>query len=452
MLKINRLMPVSFLIMLLQSPLKLVKSLASIAKAVFGKAFPAQSAVSLPAQWDGNHLKHTPELDGIRGYACLSVLIVHCLTGIIQLPNHAWIMGFRSHTMWLLLSGVDLFFVLSGFLIGGILLDSKNDPNYFKIFWIKRVTRIFPVAYLMLATYAAALFITNHFHITRFDNWLLAEYRPPLWTFATFTQSFPIAAHGYGGPRWMAMSWSLAIEDQFYLLFPLAVYFMSRRKLVVLVISCLVMAPVLRDLFERIFGDWYASYVLLPSRADGIMYGVALALILRNKTAFTLASRYRLLLDLVALCFLYLTVTNWSFSWWTGPSGAIFPLKQSMLSLMWAVVILRIYTHKDSRLNTLWRHSILAKFGMISYGLYMFHQAINGLIHGIFFSQEPVISSSSQLLAALAVMTISIGLATVSFIYFERPIQRYGRALVSKVKLSQEKLYSTNDVAYSPSK
>ena len=163
----------------------------------------------------------------------------------------------NQHTLWLLLSGVDLFFVLSGFLIGGILLDSKTQPHYFRTFWIKRVARIFPVAYLVLATYATALFITAQFGITRFDNWLLAQYRPPLWTFATFTQSLPIALHGFGGPRWMAMTWSLAIEEQFYLFFPFAVYFLPRRWLVAVVLAGLVVAPILREVFLHLFSDWY---------------------------------------------------------------------------------------------------------------------------------------------------------------------------------------------------
>jgi peptidoglycan/LPS O-acetylase OafA/YrhL len=74
------------------------------------------------------------------------------------------------------------------------------------------------------------VFVTQQIGITRFDNWLLGEYRPPLWSFATFTQSLPIAfAATDEGPRWMAMTWSLAMEEQFYLLFPLAVYFLPRR-------------------------------------------------------------------------------------------------------------------------------------------------------------------------------------------------------------------------------
>src|SRR5260370_24627187 len=138
--------------------------------------------------------KHIPELDGIRGWAALSVLILHCLTGIANaVPAIAVV---NTYTIWLLLGGVDLFFVLSGFLIGGILLDSKGKPDFFSRFWIRRIGRIFPVPYLMYATYAAALFITAHFDITRFDTWLLQETRSPLWTFPLFIQNLPIALNG----------------------------------------------------------------------------------------------------------------------------------------------------------------------------------------------------------------------------------------------------------------
>lgn len=386
---------------------------------------------SLSAQLSGDHLKHTPELDGIRGWACASVLIAHCLTGISRASPGSWLASFNGHTLWLFLGGVDLFFVLSGFLIGGILLDSKHKPNYFATFWIRRVARIFPVAYLVLATYAAALFITTHFNVTRFDSWLLAEYRPPLWTFATFTQSLPIALHGYNGPRWMAMTWSLAIEEQFYLLFPFAVYFLPRKWLVALVIAGIVASPILRDVLERAFGSWYAAYVLLPSRMDELMYGVAVALIVRNGALFSVVTRYRHFLDVVALLILYSIVTNWIFPWWPGPSGQIYPLKPSLLAIMWAIVILRIFTYQNSMFNKIWRSSILAKIGLISYGLYMYHQSINGLVHGLLFNQEPTIKTPEHLLAAIAVLAISVGLAALSYIYFENPIRRYGVALAS---------------------
>ena len=372
--------------------------------------------------------KHVPELDGIRGWACLSVLILHCLSGITSndLPGVAF---FNDHTLWFFLGGVDLFFVLSGFLIGGILLDSKDKPHFFSRFWIRRIGRIIPVAYLVFATYAVALLVVSHFNITRFDTWLLQEPRAPLWTFPLFMQSLPIAFNGFDGPRWVAMSWSLAIEEQFYMLFPFAVYFLPRKRLVAVVIVGIVAAPILRDVLERYFGHWYGPYVLLPSRMDVILYGVAVALIVRNETAFALACRFRRSLDAIALLFLVVMLGNWRWPIWPGASD-IPPLKQSMLAIMFGIVILRVFTYQAGDiLNRIWRNTILAKIGLISYALYMYHQTVNGLLHGIIFGREPKITEWSHLLVAVAVVTVSIGLATLSYIYFETPIRRRAAAL-----------------------
>jgi peptidoglycan/LPS O-acetylase OafA/YrhL len=415
-----------------------------------------------PAQLTGGILKPTPELDGIRGWACASVLIAHCLTGVIKVEPGSLAASFNSHTLWLFLGGVDLFFVLSGFLIGGILIDSKaragtslNLRDYAASFWIRRIARIFPVAYLLLATYCAALFVRNKFGIIQLDNWLLAEPRPPVASFATFTQSWWIAVGGYGGPRWMGITWSLAIEEQFYLLFPFAIYFLRRRWIVALVIAGIVAAPILRDILERLFGSWYAPYVLLPSRVDGLMFGVAVALIIRDPRTFYLARLLRRVLDVVALFILYLIVTNYLPSWWRGPSGSLYPLKQSLLALMWAIVILRIFTYEHSVFNAIWRNSILAKIGLISYGLYMYHQAINGLIHEFIFNQEPTIANVAQFAAALGVLAAAFGAAILSYVYFESPIRRYGQKLAatSKGKLIQDSPLAIGDsVAQTPSR
>lgn len=394
-----------------------------------------------PIQLNGGSLGPTPELDGIRGWACASVLLAHCLTGLTKAPPGTFWYSFNLHTLWLFLGGVDLFFVLSGFLIGGILIDAKtlagsslNLRDYAANFWIRRIARIFPVAYLLLATYCVALFIRNQFGITQFDNWLLAEPRPPILSFATFTQSWWIAIGGYGGPRWMGITWSLAIEEQFYLLFPFAVYFLPRKWLVAVVIACLVAAPVLREIFERLFGSWYAPYVLLPSRVDGLMFGVAVALIIRTQSMFYLARMFRRPLDVVALVILYLIMSNYAPTWWPGPSGAIYPLKQTLLALMWAIVVLRIFTYERSLFNAVWRNTVLIKIGLISYGLYMYHQAINGLVHQLLFDQEPTIANASNVVAGFGVLIITFGLATLSYLYFELPIRRLGQKLATASK------------------
>jgi peptidoglycan/LPS O-acetylase OafA/YrhL len=368
--------------------------------------------------------QRTFELDGVRGWACLSVIIAHCVTGLMH-PSRGSILAFvQEKTLNVSLGGVDLFFVLSGFLIGGILIDSKDKPNYFSNFWIRRIGRIFPVAYLLLATYCVALWLTQHLHVTMFDDWVLAEPRPPLWTFATFTQSIPIAFGGFGGPRWMAPTWSLAIEEQFYFIFPFAVYFLSRRNLTIFVIAGLIFAPLMRDILLRVFGYWYAPYVLLPSRVDNLMFGVGVALIVRNRAAIEFAKRWQPVLDAIAFAILVAFMKWMYFNWW--------PLNQTLMALMWAIVILRIFTVERSIFNRIWLNRTLAKIGLISYALYMYHQAVNGLFHQIIFGHEPRVDSLAEFAVSIAVMATAIGLATLSYRYYEKPIRTFAQDLAGK--------------------
>jgi peptidoglycan/LPS O-acetylase OafA/YrhL len=111
---------------------------------------------------------------------------------------------------------------------------------------------------------------------------------------------------------------------------------------------------------------------------------------------------------------------------------------------MWAIVILRIFTYEHSLFNAIWRNKILAKIGLISYALYMYHQAINGLVHGLLFNQEPTIANAEQLAAAFGVLGLAFGLATLSYVYFESPIRRFGQRLAagSKGNLFQERSFA----------
>jgi peptidoglycan/LPS O-acetylase OafA/YrhL len=181
---------------------------------------------------------------------------------------------------------------------------------------------------------------------------------------------------------------------------------------------------------------------------DALMYGVGLALIVRNERAFALAVRWRWLLDLLALWILYQFLTLGNFDWfWKSPTNSPFPpLKQTAMALLWAIMILRVFTYQRSYFNRIWLNPLLIKLGLISYALYMYHQAVNGLVHGILFGQVPLITNWWQFLAALGVMAIAICLATLSYVYFEKPIRRYGHQLADRLSTR-----STPAVAASPS-
>jgi peptidoglycan/LPS O-acetylase OafA/YrhL len=385
--------------------------------------------------------RHVPELDGIRGYACLSIVVLHCLTGITtsSLGRFAW--PIQEHTQALFLAGVDCFFVLSGYLIGGILMDSRGEPHYFKRFWIRRIGRIIPVLYLLLFSYVVVVYLRQRFGWQELDLWLLLGPTPPLWTYATFMQSYSIAEGGVGGPRWLGITWSLAIEEQFYMFFPILVYYLSRRGLTIAAGVLIVLTPFIRSLVEVIYGNWYSAYVLPPSRFDGLMFGVLVAIIIRNRAALVAAIKMRYVLDFVILVLLYqVTIDGHYIRLWFYPTQSRFPpFHQTAIALLFALVILRVFLYQDNIVNRVWRLKFLGGIGLISYGLYMYHQAVNGLIHAFVFKQEPTIQNMPQLVAGFVVIAIAIGLAVLSYTYMEKPIRVAAHRLSKKYEQDEPK-------------
>ena len=151
------------------------------------------------------------ELDGLRGCACLIVVISHYFGEV------AYGAGFLC-LEWI---GVDLFFCLSGFLIGGILLDNRASPSYFGTFYIRRSLRIFPIYYLSVSLVLLAL--------PRLAGPAEAAY--PVGIYYGYLQNFAMSFTGVETPRWLTPTWTLCVEEQFYLLLPAILYLTPRRWL-----------------------------------------------------------------------------------------------------------------------------------------------------------------------------------------------------------------------------
>lgn len=133
-------------------------------------------------------------------------------------------------------SGLDLFFVLSGFLIGGILLDARSSPNYFKTFYIRRAYRILPLYGIITAR-----FFVSRLHFAQSGP--LLPLTIPWFAYVTLTQNLWIAWLGSWGPAAMTVTWSLAVEEQFYLTAPVLIRKLKERTLVVALITVILVAP-----------------------------------------------------------------------------------------------------------------------------------------------------------------------------------------------------------------
>jgi peptidoglycan/LPS O-acetylase OafA/YrhL len=388
-----------------------------------------------------------PELDGIRGIACILIVLLHCLIGISDFAQGSLLQEVKSETNVFLIGGVDLFFVLSGFLIGGILMDNRQSENFFRAFWTRRIARIFPVNYVLLASFVVVLAVRKNFDLPWLDIWLLKGPTPPLWTYATFTQSIPMAVAGEAGPRWLGITWSLAIEEQFYLIFPVLIFFLSRRAIWLVAVAGILIAPVLWAIIEWKTGQPYTGYVLLPCRVSALLLGVLVACVIRNPKTLSICRRYRVLIDCVTLFIFYSIIARWLHVYAfnlkeQNPFLAILlaaPMQYLILATMFALLMLRIYLYEGGLFRRLLRMRILIGAGLISYALYMYHQAVNGLLHGFLLNQVPRVASGREIVVAIAVIAIAVGLATLSYFFLERPIRRLGQRVkfVPKGDLNQ---------------
>jgi peptidoglycan/LPS O-acetylase OafA/YrhL len=223
---------------------------------------------------EGSHYaRHLPALDGVRGFAVLGVACSHLFPG----APHSNFESFVHDAFAFGSSGVDLFFVLSGFLITGILYDSLPDPGFFRKFYARRVLRIFPLYYGVLLVFAiAALLFGLNFHYQ-------------LLSLALYLQNTTIIAQrirDYAGPTALPLPhfWSLAVEEQFYLVWPVTVFLLrTRRRLLIFCASALLVCPLLR-LFLFLHGvDYYVVSANTLCRSDSLLAGAALALLFRSQ-------------------------------------------------------------------------------------------------------------------------------------------------------------------------
>jgi len=359
--------------------------------------------------------RHLPELDGVRGIACSLVVLMHCIIGGAP-PSLA---PLRVIFFPFFVGGVDLFFVLSGFLIVGILLDNREAKNYFRVFWSRRILRIFPVYFLLLATYLAALAVHLHLNVPSLDVWLFKDNTLPAWSYALFIQNYFMALQNNTGSYWIGITWSLAIEEQFYLLVPLLVFLLNRRQMLAVALACIVVAPVLRFLPSV---DYYWFYFATPCRMDALMFGVAVTCVIRDEPILNFFRKWRFAFDGLILALVALSLDT---PWLRMDSR----IRYSVLAAIFAYWILRIFLVEAGWLRALLRSRLLVQIGLISYPLYMYHQAINGLVHGLLFGEPPNTFDFAHLAAAVLVIGISVTLAALSTRYFERPFRQKGRTM-----------------------
>jgi peptidoglycan/LPS O-acetylase OafA/YrhL len=351
-------------------------------------------------------MKRIAQLDGVRGLAILLVLVWHYIASHFTGPGGT-VSTYRASALYLTSSGVTLFFVLSGFLIGGILLDHRETSNYFRVFYLRRACRILPLYFLTLGFFVCcrAMPISTR----PYFEWLFGHPFPML-SYATFTQNVLMGIRGDFGPHWLGVTWSLAIEEQFYLLIPLLIYFLPRRVLVLALATGILMAPVLRH-----FSPGFHAYVNAPWRADSLLSGVCLAMLVRSRSFVRLVQgerriRLRFLLGLLVVVAI---AAAWD--------------RESGLAGLHFTLILAAFIDARSGLGRLLRFPVLVWFGQRSYGLYLFHEAVSGLCYGLLCHSVPEMRTLVDAGVTVLALVVTLLLAELSYRFFEGPILVFGR-------------------------
>jgi peptidoglycan/LPS O-acetylase OafA/YrhL len=226
---------------------------------------------------DAGPAGHLPALDGVRGLAILLVFLHHetVLTsrtpfdqGLLTLTGLCW-------------CGVDLFFALSGFLITGILFDARGGRGYFRNFYARRALRIFPLYYAFLFL---MFFVLPRVPHAGSENWSGALGHGG-WYWG-YLSNFFIARNGHWTGGVLDVSWSLAIEEQFYLVWPLVVFLCGRRTLLWVCAAVVAGSAVLRCCLLGAHVNPLAVYVLTPTRLDALALGAWVALAARGEAGF----------------------------------------------------------------------------------------------------------------------------------------------------------------------
>ena len=353
------------------------------------------------------------ELDGFRACAVLMVLVHHLFYGwktpaLARLPHVIRILieqGWR---------GVDLFFVLSGFLITGILLDSKDNQHYFRNFYSRRVLRIVPLyltcIVLMYIAYpkAGPYFLLSVLYL------------------ANFAYYFRV-----GVPHGPGVFWSLAVEEHFYLVWPIAVRLFSRVWLLVLISVIVVGSPILRGVCAHAGMDPEREiYTYSYFRLDALAMGGFLALWVRSRY-YNRASAWTIAGVLIGVTLLIMLI-GWPYGIMNVKSVIGTAMHYSQVAFLFAGFLALALAHQGSVFTALLRTRAARITADLSYCIYLIHLTVGDVYYRVLktlrFDDIFRLGTAGSIVLRIAVVgTVTFGLALLSKKFLEDPFLRLKR-------------------------
>ncbi len=359
---------------------------------------------------------YVPCLEGIRGYGFLLVFCGHYLLASKLAHPDTFRFRFLTALSTLGLFAVPAFFVLSGYLIGGLLYHTRNREGFFKVFYSRRFLRVFPVYYLTLA--AIAIFYAIRHIPTDIHFWMHFLYIQNL---------VPGHIDRVTGAASLTHFWSLAVEEQFYLVWPLIVWrFRDKSKLIGISIAMIAACCLIRLAAPLLSISVEDMSFFTPTRVDAVLLGVLLSLV----TGTRLLERIRPFAKWVALggCVLMGTLgvvegDVWAMKTYTGKEIWI------TLANVTAVAIIIAVLEEGSLLNRICSWPWICKIGALSYSLYIFHFTFRSFfLNSVTDLLLPHMRQSfANLLSAALALCATFLLSLLSYRLIERPVMNLKR-------------------------
>ncbi len=314
---------------------------------------------------------HVGELDGVRGLAIFFVTLYRYGR---EIPTETWLGNILHTTISFGDRGVDLFFVLSGFLITGVLLDTRLDPHFFRNFIARRTLRIFP---LYFASLFAFLYVIPFVWAEHPFGDAIAN-QCYLWTYLANVRIAMLDLWCFGS---LDHFWSLAVEEHFYLLWPVAVLFLGLRRTLTVSIICTIVFACSRIAFAAMVDNGIAPSVLSFFRFDGLLLGAAIATMVRYPEG---VQRFR---PIAMFCGFLLLIAGILLGIYT---DRFLTISHSVWAAMWSCFLIVVLSSSPKKfLARNLRSRSLRSLGRFSYAMYVF--------------QNPLIPIAAPFLSAVAI-------------------------------------------------
>ncbi|MBV8847865.1 MAG: acyltransferase [Bryobacterales bacterium] len=348
-------------------------------------------------------------LDGLRGLAIVMVLLTHYGTMLDRTSPLQHIVRSLFDFGW---TGVDCFFVLSGFLITGILLDTRGAENYFQAFYARRILRIFPLYYFSLIL----LFLLVMPHIR------LGSGQPELWrklVYIFYVQNW------FHPVQLMGQYWTLAVEEQFYLIWPLVVYLFPQPRILRIAIGGSMAAVIIRLTMLALHVNSEAILENTFARMDSLLIGAACACIVRRRNWFQAVQRSANLLCLspaVVLPAVYLVNGNFY-----NETPFIAGVGYTLIDLSFAALLLSLIATTGSSIpaQRFFTSRLMRAFGTYSYAAYIWHILVRVVVMNV---ERALHLSLPWFLNIPLLVIVTLLFSIASYAFIERPflsLKRY---------------------------